>query len=122
MESGHRPVPGPRRAGKPKDLEIKQAALEATPQVIDHLILLRPEDDLVLTGKSKTIWQEAERRGWHARLEPANIDGFAILYGFPRWLTSLSESLPAGQPLPNLADLIQERCDKLLEQVCMPVP
>jgi hypothetical protein len=26
-----------------------------------------------------------------------------------------------GPPLPNLADLIQEKCEKLLEQVCMPV-
>ncbi len=111
-----------RGAGKPKDLEIKLAALDATPQVIDHLILLRPEDDLALTGKSKTVWQEAERRGRHARLEPANLDQFAILYSLPRWLTALSESLPAGQPLPNLADLLQERCEKLLEQVCMPVP
>jgi hypothetical protein len=111
-----------RGAGKPKDLEIKLAALEATPQVIDHLILLRPEDDLALSGKSKTIWQEAERRGRHARLEPANLDNFAILYSVPRWLTALSEGLPAGQPLPNLAELIQERCEKLLEQVCMPVP
>jgi len=98
------------------------AALDATPQVIDHLILLRPEDDLALTGKSKTIWQEAERRGHHARLEPAYLDQFAILYSLPRWLTALSEGLPAGQPLPNLADLLQERCEKLLEQVCMPVP
>jgi hypothetical protein len=111
-----------RGAGKPKDLEIKLTSLEATPQVIDHLILLRPEDDLALTGKSKTVWQDAERRGRHARLEPANLDSFAMLYGFPRWLTALSEGLPAGQPLPNLADLIQERCEKLLEQVCMPVP
>jgi hypothetical protein len=111
-----------RGPGKPKDLEVKLSALEATPQVIDHLILLRPEDDLALTGKSKTIWQEAERRGRHARLEPANLDSFAALYGLPRWLSVLSEGLPAGQPLPNLADLIQERCDKLLEQVCMPVP
>ena len=59
-----------RGAGKPKDLETKLAALEAEPAVIDHLILLRPEDDLALTGKSKTLWQEAERRGRHARLEP----------------------------------------------------
>jgi hypothetical protein len=111
-----------RGAGKPKDLEIKLASLDATPQVIDHLILLRPEDDLALSGKSKSVWQEAERRGRHARLEPANLDHFAILYGLPRWLSALSEGLPAGQPLPNLAELLQERCEKLLEQVCMPVP
>jgi hypothetical protein len=110
-----------RGAGKPKDLEIKLAALEATPPLIDHLILLRPEDDLALSGKSKTIWQEASRRGLHARLEPVSLDNLATLYGFPRFLAALRESLPEGQPLPNLADLLQERCDKLLEQVCMPV-
>jgi hypothetical protein len=110
-----------RGPGKPKDLEIKLASMEAAPPVIDHLILLRPEDDLTLSGKSKTLWQEAERRGQHARLEPVGIEGFAVLYGFPRWLAAVTESLPEGHPLPNLADLLQERCDKLLEQVCMPV-
>jgi hypothetical protein len=110
-----------RGAGKPKDLEIKLAAFEAEPPVIDHLILLRPEDDLALSGKSKTLWQEAERRSRHARLEAVGLDGFATLYGFPRWLATLTEALPEGQPLPNLGDLLQEKCDKLLEQVCMPV-
>ena len=89
--------------------------------MIDHLILLRPEDDLALTGKSKTLWQEAERRGRHARLEPVSLDAFAALYGFPRLSRRCTEALPEGQPLPNLADLLQEKCEKLLEQVCMPV-
>jgi hypothetical protein len=110
-----------RGPGKPKDLETKLAALEVAPPVIDNLILLRPEDDLALTGKSKTLWQEAERRGRHARLEAVSLDGFATLYAFPRFLACLGESLPEGQPLPNLADLLQEHCEKLLEQVCMPV-
>jgi hypothetical protein len=110
-----------RGAGKPKDLEIKLAAMEQEPPVIDHLILLRPEDDLTLSGKSKTLWQDAERRGRHARLEAVSLDTFAVLYGFPRWLTAVTEALPEGQPLPNVADLLQERCEKLLEQVCMPV-
>ena len=108
-------------AGKPRDLETKLASLDATPSVIDHLILLRPEDDLSLTGKSKTLWQDAERRGRHARLEAVSLDGFAVLYGFPRFLAALGETLPEGQPLPNLADLLQDRCEKLLEQVCLPV-
>jgi hypothetical protein len=110
-----------RGAGKPKDLEVKLQALEAQPAMLDHLILLRPEDDLTLTGKSKTLWQEAERRGRHARVEPLSLDGYALLSSFPRWLAALTESLPDGQPLPNLADLIQEKCERLLEQVCMPV-
>jgi hypothetical protein len=33
----------------------------------------------------------------------------------------VTEALPSSQPLPNLADLLQERCDRMLEQVCMPV-
>jgi hypothetical protein len=110
-----------RGAGKPKDLEVKLAVMDTQPAVVDHLILLRPEDDLALSGKSKSLWQEAARRGRHARLEPASLDGFARLYSFPRWLAAVRESLPEAAPLPNLADVIQETCEKLLEQVCMPV-
>ncbi|MFO0876592.1 MAG: hypothetical protein U0840_04395 [Gemmataceae bacterium] len=110
-----------RGPAKPKDLATKLSSLELEPSVIDHLILLRPEDDLALTGKSKTCWQEAERNGRHARLEPVALDAFSVLYAFPRVITSLAESLPEGQALPNLANLLQERCEKLLEQVCMPV-
>ncbi len=110
-----------RGPAKPKDLTTKLSALDAEPTVVDHLILLRPEDDLGLTGKSKTLWQEAERRGRHARLEPTSLDALATLYAFPRLIAALQESLPEGQPLPNLADLLQEKCEKLLEQVCMPV-
>ena len=110
-----------RSAGKPKDLEIKLGSMDTEPTVIDHLILMRPEDDLALTGKSKTVWQEAEKSGKHARLEPVSIEILGMLYSFPRWLAAMKEALPEGQPLPNLADLIQEQCEKLLEQVCMPV-
>jgi hypothetical protein len=110
-----------RGSAKPKDLSIKLAALEVEPAVVDHLILLRPEDDLVLSGKSKTLWQEVERQGRHARLEPVALDAFAALYAFPRFVASLTEALPQGQPLPNLAELLQEKCEKLLQQVCMPV-
>jgi hypothetical protein len=105
---------------KPKDLGIKLTALEVEPAVVDYLILLRPEDDLALTGRSKSIWQEAERSGRHIRLEPVTLDAFAALYAFPRVVACLTESLPQGQPLPNLADLLQDKCEKLLEQVCMP--
>jgi hypothetical protein len=110
-----------RGPGKPRDLEIKLAALDMTPQVIDHLILLRLDDDIALTGKSKTIWQESERKGMHARLEPMALEQFTMLYAFPRWLSAMSESLPPGHALPNLADMVQEHCEKMLEQVCMPV-
>jgi len=110
-----------RGGGKPKDLEIKLTAFDVEPPMLDHLILLRPEDDMSLTGKSKAMWTEAERNGRHARLEPMDLEAFSTLASFPRWLSTLRDSLPDGQPLPNLADMIQERCEKLLEQVCMPI-
>jgi hypothetical protein len=110
-----------RSAGKPRDLEVKLTSMDAEPPVIDHLILMRPEDDLTLSGKSKTVWHEAERKAKHARLEPMTLDTLAMLYSFPRWLAAIREALPEGQPLPPLAELIQEHCEKLLEQVCMPV-
>jgi hypothetical protein len=110
-----------RSVAKPKDLATKLAAFDAEPPVIDHLILLRPADDLALSGKSKTLWHDSEKKGRHARLEAVPLESFAVLYAFPRWLSALTESCPAGQSLPNLADLLQERCEKLLEQVCMPV-
>jgi hypothetical protein len=67
------------------------------------------------------MWQDVMKQGHSARLEPVTLDAFCTLYAFPRWLTAISETLPEGQPLPNLADLIQDRCEKLLEQVCLPV-
>jgi hypothetical protein len=109
-----------RGPAKPKDLGTKLEAMKVDPPVIDLLILLRPEDDLSLTGKSKTLWQEAARSGHQARLEAVSADSFALLSSLPRWLAALTEQLPAGQQLPNLAELIQERCERLLEQVCMP--
>jgi len=110
-----------RGPAKPKDLAIKLSAFDAEPPVLDHLILLRPQEDLALSGKSKTLWQETERRGRHARMEAVTLESFAVLYAFPRWMAALTEALPAGQPLPNLADILQERCEKLLQQVCMPI-
>ncbi len=110
-----------RGPGKPKDLEIKLSVMDAKPQVVDHMILLRPEDDTSLTGKSKTAWQDAERKGHHARIEAVSLDTFALLQSVPRWLAAVRESLPEGVPVPNLADVIQDKAEKLLEQVCMPV-
>ena len=108
-----------RGPAKPRDLQTKLSSLEIEPATVDLLILLRPEDDLSLSGKSKTLWQEAERHGRHARLEAVALDAFATLYAFPRILTCMEEGLTAGQSLPNLADLLQDKCEKLLEQVCM---
>lgn len=109
-----------RGPGKPKDLQVKLAAFDGTPPVIDQLVLLRPIDDTTLSGKSKTLWDDATKRQHQMRLEPVGLDEFAAVYGFPRWLSAVTESLGAGQSLPNLADFIQEHCASLLGCVCLP--
>lgn len=54
-------------------------------------------------------------------MEPLSLNSCATLYAFPRILATLTEGLMDGQPLPNLAAIVQEKCEKLLEQICMPV-
>lgn len=110
-----------RGGGKPRDLEVKLAAFDVEPTMIDHLILLRPDDDLALSGKSKAMWADAERRGRHARIEALGLDAFALVASFPRWLAVIRDALGEGQPMPDLAPMIQDKCDRLLEQVCMPM-
>jgi hypothetical protein len=110
-----------RAGGKPKDLEIKLSAFDIEPLMVDHLILLRPEDDLSLSGKSKLMWADSERRGRHARIEAMDLESFALIAAFPRWLAAIRDALPQGQLRPALADIIQEKCERILEQVCMPI-
>ncbi len=110
-----------RGQGKLKDLTTKLSAFDIEPSVLDQLILLRPEDDPTLAGKSKQLWQEMEQKGRHGRLELVGIEEFSALFATPRFVSGLFESLPPGQVLPNQADLIQDRCEALLKQLCMPI-
>lgn len=109
-----------RGPGKLRDLQIKLAALELEPPVLDMLILLRPAEDLQLTGKSKTLWEEALAKGRQMRLEPLAMEELVQLYAFPRWFASLTETLPEDTPLPNLADFLQSHCESLLRLLCLP--
>lgn len=110
-----------RGQGKLKDLSVKLASLDFDPALVDHLILLRPDDDLILTGKSKQLWQETERRGKHARIESVDLDGFAALYALPRVHATAIESSDPEEVRHHLASLLHDRADRLLRQVCMPV-
>ncbi|GBD35674.1 hypothetical protein HRbin36_00788 [bacterium HR36] len=107
-----------RGPGKFRDLQVKLSALDIEPPVVDTLVLLRPADDLQLTGKSKALWDEAQSRGRPIRLEPLTPQELAQLYAFPRWLALLTETLPEDSPLPNLADFVQSQCDSLLRLLC----
>ena len=109
-----------RGPGKLKDLQTKLTVFGLSPAVTDALVLLRPADDLNLSGKTRSLWDEAAQRGWPLRLEPLDLNELAILYAFPRWLAAVQESLPTGEALPNLAEFLQDRCDTLLHKISMP--
>lgn len=108
-----------RGPGKPRDLAVKLGAFEGEPGVLDQLVLLRPSDDTAITGKSKTLWDEASGKGHLCRLESLDLDRFAWLYAFPRWLSAMNEAGEA-QPLPNLADFLQDHLQPLIQQLCLP--
>lgn len=108
-----------RGPGKPRDMAVKMNSFEGEPCVLDQLILLRPSDDTAITGKSKTLWDEAATQGRVCRLESLDLDRFAWLYAFPRWLTAVTEAME-GQPLPNLADFLQDQLQPLMKQLCLP--
>jgi hypothetical protein len=110
-----------RGQGKLKDLSVKLACLDFDPPLVDHLILLRPEDDLILSGKSRQLWQETERRGKHARVEAVSNDGFALCYALPRIHSTASETHDAEEVRGHLANMIQEKAERFLRQLCMPV-
>jgi len=109
-----------RGPGKLRDLQVKLAALDLEPPAMDVLVLLRPAEDLHLTGKSKSLWEEAQSRGKRLRLEPLGVEDLAQLYAFPRWFAALTETLPEETPLPNLADFLQTHCEALLRLLCLP--
>ena len=68
------------------------------------------------------MWREAPSVETSTpRLEPVSLDGFAAIILLARGGWQPSGPLLGWLLLPNLADVIQEKCEKLLEQVCMPV-
>jgi hypothetical protein len=109
-----------RGPGKPRDLAVKLTSFDGEPCVLDQLVLLRPSDDTAITGKSKTLWDEAAGKGHGCRLESLDLDRFAWLYAFPRWMMALAEN-SNGAPLPNLADFLQDQLQELVKQVCLPL-
>lgn len=109
-----------RGPGKPRDLAVKLTAFDGDPVVLDQLVLLRPSDDIAITGKSKTLWDEAAGQGRICRVEALDLDRFAWLYAFPRWMSAIVENQD-GAPAPNLADFLQDQMQELIRQVCLPI-
>lgn len=110
-----------RGQGKPKDLATKFQCLHFDPSMVDQLILLRPDDDLALQGKSKQIWQDAERQGHGLRLEPLGQDSVRLLYALPRIFATAAEARSSQNVASEVAGLLGDRHEAFLRQLCMPI-
>jgi len=110
-----------RGQGKPKDLGVKFQCLHFDPSVVDQLILLRPEDDMVLQGKTKQLWQEMEKNGQGLRLEPLGREGIQLMYALPRIFATASEARPSSGVASEIAGVLGDRYEAFLRQLCMPV-
>lgn len=109
-----------RGVGKPRDLETKLEAFATKPPLVDHLILLRPEDDARLSGRSQQAWAKVLDDGHSARIENVGLDCFARLYAFPRWLQQLHEQYPQQQPTSEMLAFIKEQAEPVLQRLMLP--
>lgn len=108
-----------RGVGKPRDLETKLAVFAAQPAVVDHLILLRPADDARLSGKTKAALDQAKAAGQSVRVEPVQLDVFARLYAFPRWMQQVADTY--SEKIPDQVYLfLAEQTEEVIHKLALP--
>lgn len=109
-----------RGVGKPRDLETKLQVFTSAPPAIDHLILFRPADDARLSGRTQAAWEAARAAGHSARVEPVELDLFAKLYAFPRWMQQVSDAYPDGT-IPDAVYLfLRDETEAILQRLTLP--
>jgi len=109
-----------RGVGKPRDLEAKLAVFKKEPRVVDHLILFRPNDDLRLSGRSQTLWDEAMAQRFGLRLEGVDLDALAKLYAFPAWMQQLQDSFPNGAAPEHAYVFLAEQTEDIMLRLGLP--
>jgi hypothetical protein len=109
-----------RGVGKPRDLEAKLAVFKKSPAVVDHLILFRPNDDLRLSGRSQSLWDESLAQGFSLRLEGVEIEGLAKLHAFPAWMQQLQESFPNGSVPEHAYVFLAEQTEDVMLRLGLP--
>jgi hypothetical protein len=110
-----------RGVGKPRDLEAKLAAFQKSPPIVDHLILFRPTDDVRLSGRSQTLWDEALAKGRSLRLEAVELEALAKLYAFPAWMQQLQDSFPNGAAPEHAYVFLAEQTEDVMLRLGLPV-
>lgn len=108
-----------RGVGKPRDLETKLLVFTASPALADCLILFRPSDDIRLSGKTQAAWEQAEKNGATLVLEPVDLDVFAKLYAFPRWMRQVHEAY--GDAVPEwVYTLLAQETESIMIKLGLP--
>lgn len=108
-----------RGVGKPRDLETKLQVFAVQPALVDHLILFRPADDIRMSGKTKTAWDQAVQAAASLRLEAVELDVFSKLFAFPRWIRQVHEVF--GQDVPEwVYALLAEETQSILLRLALP--
>ncbi|MGL4463915.1 MAG: hypothetical protein ACRC1K_17310, partial [Planctomycetia bacterium] len=109
-----------RGVGKPRDLETKLDVFKPAVPPIDSLILLRPADDARLSGKTRDAWDQAAAGGRKLRLEPVDLEIFAKLYAFPRWMQQVVDAF-GDAPLPEAVYLfLAEETEPIMLRLGLP--
>ncbi|MFO0946627.1 MAG: hypothetical protein U1D30_11875 [Planctomycetota bacterium] len=111
-----------RGVGKPRDLETKLQAFEEGKLAIDHLILLRPSDDVRLSGRTKELFDHAVSAGRPVVVEPLELETFAKVYAFPRWMQVVGDSFANAPVSSGLYQFLAEQTEGILEKLAIPEP
>jgi hypothetical protein len=109
-----------RGVGKPRDLETKLGVFAMSPTIIDHLILLRPADDVRLSGKTQASWEAAIAAGHRMTLQGVDLATFARLYAFPRWMQGVQETHATGQIPASVYEFLAKETGPILELLSLP--
>jgi hypothetical protein len=107
-----------RGVGKPRDLEVKLKVFEHPGA--DRLVLLRPEDDVRLSGRTQTVWGDALAGGRNVELEPVGLDRLSRLHALPRWWQQATEAMGGGAPPPEVVAAVLAETRPLLERLAWP--
>jgi hypothetical protein len=108
-----------RGVGKPRDLETKLAAFRAA-NPPGHLALLRPSDDARLSGRTQALWDEAVQAGRSLRIEAVELDVFAKLYAFPRWMQQLQDAYGTGGVPEHAYVFLAEQTEDVMLRLGLP--
>jgi hypothetical protein len=108
-----------RGVGKPRDLETKLVILNA-PHHVDSLILLRPDDDTRLSGKSLVAWKQATTEPGKVRVEPISLDELSRLYAFPRWMQQAHDSYADSAVPDSVYRFLAEQTESIMVKLSLP--